>query len=89
MEQLLMDVTSLSSKGQLVLPKTIRKSLCLSGGDKFMIFVEGDNILLKPIKSPSRREFLSLINKAEKWADEVGIKKPDINKAIKAVRKKK
>jgi len=88
MERILTDVTALSSKGQLVLPKSIRELLSLEVGTKLMVFSDGDNILLKPIKVPNKKEFDSLLSKTEEWARSVGMKESDINEAIKAVRKK-
>ena len=37
------DVTALSSKGQVVLPKAIRDALALSPGSRLMVFSDGDN----------------------------------------------
>lgn len=45
-----MAVTSLSVKGQIVIPKAPREALGLRPGDKFIVLVEGDKIVLKPIK---------------------------------------
>lgn len=89
METLITDITALSSKGQLVLPKSIRESLSLETGCKFMVFADGDNILLKPIKTANLNEFDFLMDVARKWAEEVDMKESDIKEAIKAVRKNK
>ena len=45
-----MAVTSLSVKGQIVIPKALREALGLRPGDKFVVLLEGDAIILKPIK---------------------------------------
>jgi AbrB family looped-hinge helix DNA binding protein len=42
----------LSSKGQLVIPKPIRKSLGLKPGDQFQIKVVEDKIVLQQATSP-------------------------------------
>ena len=83
------DVTALSSKGQVVLPKAIRDALALSPGSRLMVFSDGDNILLKPIKQPDISEFNMLMDKANKWAQDVGMTETDITDAIKDVRKKR
>ncbi len=83
------DVTALSSKGQVVLPKAIRDALALSPGSRLMVFSDGDNILLKPIKQPDISEFNMLMDKANKWAQDVGMTETDITDAIKEVRKKR
>ena len=83
------DVTALSSKGQVVLPKAIRDALALSPGSRLMVFSDGDNILLKPIKQPDISEFNMLMDKANKWAQDVGMTETDITDAIKEVSKKR
>ena len=87
METLMTDVTALSSKGQVVLPKNIREALALMPGSRLMVFSDGDNILLKPIKQPDMTEFSNLMDGAKKWAENVGMTEDDISDAIKAVRK--
>ena len=49
-------MTSLSSKGQIVLPAELRKKLSLTEGKKFFIFSEGTNIMLKPIQEPDEQD---------------------------------
>lgn len=83
------EVTSLSSKGQLVLPKSIRKALSLIPGSRLMVFSDGDNILIKPIKQPDISEFNSLMDEATQWAEDAGMVPEDITDAIKAVRREK
>jgi AbrB family looped-hinge helix DNA binding protein len=39
----------LSSKGQLVIPKTIRESLRLKNGDQFQVCVQDGKIVLEPV----------------------------------------
>jgi AbrB family looped-hinge helix DNA binding protein len=39
----------LSSKGQLVIPKTIRESLRLKNGDQFQVRVQDGKIVLEPV----------------------------------------
>lgn len=45
-----MAVTFLSTKGQIVIPKWIRDTLKLKSGAKFIVELEGDRIILKPVK---------------------------------------
>lgn len=88
MEKVITEVTSVSSKGQVVLPKTVREALSLHAGSKLIVFTDGENILLKPITTPSLDEFESLMEKSQKWAKEVGMTENDIDDAISAVRKR-
>lgn len=87
MSEYLTDVTAVSSKGQVVLPKNIRNSLSLVSGTKLMVMCDGENILLKPIRKPDLSEFYSMMDQAEKWAAEVGMTEEDIDNAIQEVRK--
>ena len=87
MSEYLTDVTAVSSKGQVVLPKAIRDSLSLISGAKLMVISDGENILLKPIHKPDISEFRAMMKEAERWASDVGMKESDIGDAIKAVRK--
>lgn len=79
-------LTSLSSKGQIVLPVELRKKLSLAEGAKFFIMSEGMNIMLKPIKEPDETEFFELLEKERKWAEQVGLTEADIAEAVKTVR---
>ncbi|BCV22802.1 AbrB/MazE/SpoVT family DNA-binding domain-containing protein [Moorella sp. Hama-1] len=45
-----MAVTSLSTKGQVVIPKWIRETLKLKSGARFLVELEGGRIILKPVK---------------------------------------
>jgi AbrB family looped-hinge helix DNA binding protein len=45
-------VTSVSSKGQVVIPADIRESMGITIGAKLIIFTDGENLLLKPIQAP-------------------------------------
>jgi len=55
--------TLLSERGQVVIPKKVRESIHLNKGDELEIEVQGDAIVLKPL-----RRF-----KAKKWQDYAGI----------------
>ncbi len=51
------EVTSLSSKGQIVIPDNIRKQMGLSSGSKLIVITDGTNLLLKPIEEPKVETF--------------------------------
>ena len=61
-------VLTVSSKGQISLPISIRKLLSIETGDKLVAYVSGDVIMLKTLKLPSAEEFEASMNKAQEWA---------------------
>ncbi|MBQ6257946.1 MAG: AbrB/MazE/SpoVT family DNA-binding domain-containing protein, partial [Clostridia bacterium] len=82
MSQYLTEVTAVSSKGQIVLPKTIRDSLALRSGTRLMVMSDGENILLKPIRRPDISEFRQMMDQAAQWASDAGMTEEDISDAI-------
>ena len=86
MSQYVSDITAVSSKGQVVLPKAIREKLQIVPGVKLMVFSDGISILLKPIPEPDISEFQELMNAASDWASNVGMTDEDIESAIQTVR---
>ncbi len=81
--------TKMSSKGQVVIPEEIRDSLKLKEGDQFVVIGQGDTVILKSITPPSLSEFSDLMKEAARTAKSMGIKKSDVAKAIKKVRKER
>lgn len=50
-------ILTVSSKGQISLPVSIRKLLSIDTGDKLVAYTSGDVIMLKTLKLPSAEEF--------------------------------
>lgn len=82
-------ILTVSSKGQISLPVSIRKRLSIDTGDKLVAYTSGDVIMLKTLKLPSVEEFEASLDEAQKWALSVGYNENDVNDIIKSVRKKK
>ena len=82
-------IASMSSRGQIVLPVSIRRKLNLGEGSQFLVISDDENILLNPVKEPSLYEFYSLIEKAQETARKLGLPEDDINKTIKELRAEK
>lgn len=80
-------VTSMTTKGHVVIPSEIRGKLNITSGSKFVVLTDGKNILLKPIEKPKMEIFKDLINKSKKVAKESGYTKNDIQKLKKQVRR--
>ena len=89
MSQYMSDITALSSKGQVVLPKAIRESMGIDTGAKLMVISDGNSIVLKPVVMPDIDEFRKMMDSANKLAKEVGMTEGDISDAIKEVRKRR
>ena len=82
-------ILTVSSKGQISLPISIRKRLSIDTGDKLVVYTSGDVIMLKALKLPSVEEFEASLDEAQKWADSVGYSESDVNDIVKSARKKK
>ena len=81
--------TKMSSKGQVVIPESIREKLKLKPGSQFIVVGENDVVILKNIAPPSMANFDKLVSKARKQAISSKLKKSDISSAIKKIRDKK
>lgn len=80
-------VITMSTKGQIVLPSEMREALSLDAGSKLAVFYEDGTIMLKPITVPSPEDFRESLKKAQKWASEAGYTESDVANLIKEVRK--
>lgn len=80
--------TKLSSKGQVVIPEDVRRELGLEPGAQFVVMGEGDVVILKKIEAPDRREFLALAAKVRRQARRAGVKRSDIKKTVREVRRR-
>ncbi|RJP84160.1 MAG: AbrB/MazE/SpoVT family DNA-binding domain-containing protein [Desulfobacteraceae bacterium] len=80
--------TKMSSKGQVVIPETIRKQLNLKAGAQFVVVGDKDVVILKSISPPSVNEFEEMIAEARKKGKQAGIKESDISEAIVKAREK-
>lgn len=81
--------TKLTSKGQVVIPEDVRVRLGLEPGMQFAVFGSGDSVIFKTITPPSKKEFRGLLDDAARQARKAGLKRSDITKAIRRVRKRK
>ena len=82
-------VLTVSSKGQISLPASIRKLMSIDKGDKLVAYTSGDVIMLKVLKLPTIEEFEKSMDEAQDWAMSVGYEEKDVNDIIKSVRAKK
>ena len=81
--------TRMSSKGQVVIPESIRKRLDLKEGAQFLVVGEADVVILKMVVAPDMNEFDTLIKQARQQAKEAGLKPKDIASAVAKARGRK
>ena len=87
----MIEIATISSKGQLVIPRSIREEMKIEQKEKFVVINEGnDNILLKRIRQEDIvKEMREIMNYASRKFKEAGITHKDVEKEIKAVRRLK
>ena len=85
------EITKMTSKGQVVIPQDIRKDKGIKEGEKFLVYDIGNSIILKRIKNLEKAktedEFEKVFNSMWKTAKPKGITKKDVAEEIKAYRK--
>lgn len=81
--------TKMSSKGQVVIPEEIRRSLSLESGTQFIVPGEDDVVVLKMISPPSLEQFDSVIERARAQAKAAGMGPEDISQALRQSRQAK
>jgi antitoxin PrlF len=82
------EITSVSSRGQIVIPQGLRERLKIQEGEKFVVIGEDNTIVLKKLEMPSFKNIDNLLKKTREFAKQKGFKESDISEAIKETRKK-
>ena len=82
------EVTSISSRGQVVIHRRIRERLNLQEGEKFVVIGEEDTIVFKKLGVPSFKGFDKLLKKTQEHAKKHGLTEKDLEESIKESRKK-
>ena len=81
--------TKMSSRGQVVIPESVRNELKLSAGTQFAVLGKGDVVVLKHIKPPRLEEFAKIRAEVRKQARKAGMTKSAVSAAVRKVRKRK
>ena len=81
--------TTLSSKGQVVIPEAIRERLGLKTGAQFVVVADRDFVIVKVLEPPTLSEFATLTAEARRAAKAAGLKSADVPREIKKVRRAK
>lgn len=74
--------TTLSSKGQVVIPEEIRQRLGLKAGAQFVVVADRDVVIFKVLEPPALSEFAALAVQARKVAKRAGLRRADLVKAV-------
>ena len=82
------EITSVSSRGQIVIPQRLRDRMKIHAGEKFVVIGEDNTIVLRKLEMPSFNGIDKLLKKTRDFAKERGIKESDAEEAIKQTRKK-
>lgn len=80
------EVTRLSSKGQIVLPLTIRERLRLEEGERFVVVAQGDTVILKRLEMPSLAGAQALVYKSRAFAKKAKLSAKRVGDAVRKVR---
>jgi AbrB family looped-hinge helix DNA binding protein len=82
------DLTKLSQKGQIVIPNTVRKSLGLKEGMKFLVVGLGDTIVLRRLELNEEKARLKhLLAESRDRAEKIGFSEREIERFIRETRK--
>lgn len=79
--------TTLSSKGQVVIPEEIRERLGLKAGAQFVVVADRDVVIFKVLDPPTLGEFASLVARARHAAKRSGLRPADVAQAVAKVRR--
>ena len=82
------EVTTISEKGQVVIPQSIRKELGIKPRTKFLVFGRGDTVIMKRLELPDvKKEWDDIF----KMMDKKGLKlsEEEIQKEIAAERRER
>ena len=82
------EITSVSSRGQIVIPQSLRNRMKIREGEKFVIIGEDNTIVLKKLEMPSFKGIDKLLKKTRDFVKKKGIKRSEIEEVIKQTRKR-
>ena len=87
------EISKITSKGQVVIPQGIRERKGIKEGERFLVFDTDDSIIFKRIKNLEAKkdltEFENVFKSMWKTSKKRNISKKDIEKEIEEVRKEK
>lgn len=77
------ELTIMSSKGQIVIPKDVRDQMMIEEGTTFAVFGRDDTLILKRVNVPTAKEAFEKVHKwGIEFASKKGLKEEDVEKII-------
>jgi AbrB family looped-hinge helix DNA binding protein len=81
------EITTISEKGQVVIPQSIRKELGIKPKNKFLVYGKGDTIIMKKLDLPDlKKEWDDIFKLMDK--KDLTLSEEEIKKEVDASRKK-
>ncbi len=81
------ELTRVSEKGQIVIPSSLRNLMKIQKSDKFLVFGEGNTIILKKVEKPEfKKSFDEIARPIRAAVKKAGLKRKDLAKVIRGVR---
>jgi AbrB family looped-hinge helix DNA binding protein len=81
------EITTISEKGQVVIPQSIRKELGIKPKNKFLVYGKGDTIIMKKLDLPDLKKEWDNIFKLMDQKD-ITVSDKEVQKEIVVIRKK-
>jgi AbrB family looped-hinge helix DNA binding protein len=76
------ETTRVSSRGQVVIPQSIREDMGLEAGQLLAVYGGGDTVVLKRVDTPDVEEMEQLLEWGEAFAEEQDISREDVREAV-------
>jgi AbrB family looped-hinge helix DNA binding protein len=81
-----LEVTTMSEKGQVVIPQSIRKELGIKPKTKFLVYGRGDTVIMKKLERPNlKKEWEDIFKLMDK--KELKVSDKEIQKEIEEARR--
>ncbi|HEY8111190.1 MAG TPA: AbrB/MazE/SpoVT family DNA-binding domain-containing protein [Candidatus Nitrosotenuis sp.] len=82
------EITTMSEKGQVVIPQELRKYLGIKPKTKFVVYAVGDNIIMRKLDMPDiKKEWKSIFQTMDK--KNLRLDEKEIAKEVRSYRKEK
>lgn len=83
-------ITTVSSRGQIVVPADLRQELNLSDGTKLLIYSKGGVLIVKKISENTiKKDFEEIVAPVRQKAKNANLKKQSVGKALSEYRSEK